>query len=382
MPDLAVYNLAFHNGLHAGTAAVRADTSAVTFSAGTLFAAVLDVMRRTGLDPATIVAPFPRTEAGAAPIQGSDPPWLLTSAFPYAGAVRFFPMPVPVQAMFTAQTLRDRGKDIRGVRFISEGIFRQMLAGSLMDAWLYPSATSDGETKGVAIQGGTFWMAADEFDGLPTSIKPARGLRALSRRIVFRRTSVPRVTVTRAGSAGELYHVGRAAFAEGCGLWFGIHWRRPDDRTGRSGSTWRSVWEGALSALQDDGLGGERSAGYGAFKWSQGGTVTLPDARAGEAMILLSRYHPRPDEVTAALTGDRAAYELVSVGGWLRTWDGAAQRRRRLWMAEAGSVVGVTGWPQGSLVDVQPTYDNSAGAVPHPVWRWGLGLGARWGGGV
>ncbi len=292
-------------------------------------------------------------------------------------------MPVPGQAMFTAQTLRDRGKDIRGVRFISGGsLLRQMLAGSLDGRLALSSATSDGETKGVAIQGGPSWMAADEasMDCLPASL--GQGLCARCRDASFSGGLVPRVTVTCAGSAGELYHVGRAAFAEGCGLWFGIHWRRPDDRTGRSGSTWRSVWEGALSALQDDGLGGERSAGYGAFKWSQGGTVTLPDARAGEAIILLSRYHPRPDEVTAALADDRAAYELVSVGGWLRTWDGAAQRRRRLWMAEAGSVVGVTGWPQGSLVDVQPTYDNSAGAVPHPVWRWGRGLGARWGGGV
>jgi len=145
---------------------------------------------------------------------------------------------------------------------------------------------------------------------------------------------------------------------------------------------WRSVLEDALGVLQDDGLGGERSTGYGAFTWSVGTAMALPDVVPGEPMVLLSRYHPRSEEVSSALATAVSAYELVPVGGWLRTWDGAAQRRRRLWMVEAGSIAVATASPQGNLVDVRPLYDNLTGVVPHPVWRYGMALGTRWGGGA
>jgi len=54
---------------------------------------------------------------------------------------------------------------------------------------------------------------------------------------------------------------------------------------------------------------------------------------------LLSRYIPQENEVPEALKNSKAAYELVSVGGWLQTFSGASQRRKRQMMVTAGSLV-------------------------------------------
>jgi CRISPR-associated protein Csm4 len=77
------------------------------------------------------------------------------------------------------------------------------------------------------------------------------------------------------------------------------------------------------------------------------------------------------------LNGDKSAYALTAVAGWMRSWDGAAQRRKRLWLVEEGSVVRVVGdGPWGDVVNVRPDYDSEAesGGLPHPVWRYGLAL--------
>ncbi len=94
--------------------------------------------------------------------------------------------------------------------------------------------------------------------------------------------------------------------------------------------------------------------------------------------MLLSRYRPS-NGGTAGLRHPGAAYELTSVAGWLRSSQGAAQRRRRLWLVREGSVVFLPGTgPWGDVVDVRPTYDDPAGDLPHPVWRAGLALAVAW----
>jgi len=194
---------------------------------------------------------------------------------------------------------------------------------------------------------------------------------------VYETAQVPRVTVDRINSASEIFHAGRVTFAPGCGLWFGVAWHRPQDRVGNTNLTYHEAFARALDLLADDGLGGERSTGYGAFTHDQEKEpLSLADPTPGGLALLLSRYHPQPKELPAALAGDKTAYELISVGGWLRSWDGAAQRRKRLWLVAEGSVVRAVGpGPWGDLVDVRPTYGSPAGDLPHPVWRYGLALG-------
>ncbi|MER3515193.1 MAG: hypothetical protein C4310_13070, partial [Chloroflexota bacterium] len=165
MPELIPYTLRFHSGLHLGTRGVNLEEAGVSLPADTLFAALLDVWRRTGGDAADLAAPFT-----AAP---PDPPFLLTSAFPYAGEVRFYPLPLNLTALFSAEILRQRSKDIKRIRYISEALLRKALRGERLDDDLFPATNEEAEPqRGLALQGGNLWLTVEEAAHLPAGLQP------------------------------------------------------------------------------------------------------------------------------------------------------------------------------------------------------------------
>ena len=372
MAKLTVYRLAFHAGFHVGIRGVNLEESGTHIPSDTLFAALLDAFIRSGGD----------AEGFAKPFKERTPPFLLTSAFPFAGGVRFFPMPVPLDRWFSPETLRERSKDLRKVKFLSEGLLQLMLKGEQMDDWLFPKGEVEPK-RGVALQDGVFWLSADEVKQLPESmwINPRTHqpipLRALRRHSVFALQQVPRVTLDRVSSASNIFHAGRVSFSLGCGLWFGVHWLNPDMQVSATGPSFRNAFLRALATLADDGLGGERTVGYGGFSWTEEpDSLSLPDPKGESLMWLLSRYHPRQDELPVALT-ESPGYRLTAVAGWLRSWQGPSQRRQRLWLVAEGSLIcSVGSGPWGDITDVRPRYLNPAGDLPHPVWRYGFALGA------
>jgi len=371
MPELIPYTLRFHSGLHLGTRGVNLEEAGVSLPADTLFAALLDVWRRTGGDAADLAAPFT-----AAP---PDPPFLLTSAFPYAGEVRFYPLPLNLTALFSAEILRQRSKDIKRIRYISEALLRKALRGERLDDDLFPATNEEAEPqRGLALQGGNLWLTVEEAAHLPAGLQPESGRwRALRYLALWSVERVPRVTVSRITSASTIFHAGRVSFAAGCGLWFGLAWRRPERQVGAGALTFRQAFEQALALLQHEGLGGERTAGYGAFTFEQGEAFTLPDPVPGRPALLLSRYHPRQEELPQALVAKDTAYDLVGVAGWLRSPDGRAQRRKRLILVAEGSLVHPPAFPAGDITDVRPEYNGTPG-VPHPVYRYGLAFLVNW----
>ena len=361
MPTLTVYPLSFAGGLHIGGQGGKLEESGVTLPADTLFAALVDAHRRSGGDPQALAAPFV-----AAP---PDPPFLLTSAFPYAGAVRFFPMPVDLTRLVTPEALRR-------VRYLSEGLLRQALDGEMLDGWLFPEEQFAEPQTGAALQGGQFWLKVEETANLPIEMQRNEGQRhALPMLPVATTARVPRVTVDRLSHSSTIYHAGRTTFAAGCGLWFGVHWRDRERRIEGSPLTYAEAVAQALALLADDGLGGERTAGYGAFRLGVPAAVDLPDPAEGRSTWLLSRYHPASVGELAGLRDPHAAYQLVKAGGWLRSYDYPAVRRRRLTLLGEGSLVPLPGLVAGDVVDVRPRYPQAESPFPHPVYRYGLALG-------
>jgi CRISPR-associated protein Csm4 len=364
--------LAVRGGLHVGTRGVNLEEAGDRLPADTLFAALLDTWHRSGGDVAALVAPFVADPPA--------PPFLLTSAFPYAGGVRFYPMPADLTRLFGPETFKTRAKALKRIRYLSEALLQKALAGVRLDDDLFPADALQEPSSGMALQGGALWLLNDEVALLPEAMRREPGKRHALRSLKsFEVGRVPRVTVDRIGSASTIYHAGRLTFADGCGLWFGASWRTPGAAVGADGPTYRQAFERALAVLQDEGLGGERASGYGAFKYvCAESPVRLPDPAPGWPAWLLSRYHPRQDELPAALDTDGAAYSLVPVGGWLRSPDGAAQRRKQVYMLAEGSLICPGGYPAGDVVDVRPTHGNAAGDLPHPVYRYGLALAAGW----
>ncbi len=372
MPDLTCYHLEFPGGLHVGTGGADLEDSTHRVPADTLFAAWVDACLRLGIDPAALCAPFTADPP--------DPPFLLTSAFPRAGGLRFYPAPPGLGGLLSADALSKGGKKVRRIAYLSEGLLLRALKGECLDDYRFPADLNEEPKRGATLQGGALWFVLDELDLLPESFRLAAGKRhALPRHTVWADAPVPRVTVDRVNSASTIYHAGKVFFAEGCGLWFGVEWLDPARPISGASMTYREALARGLDALQADGLGGERSSGYGAFKAEGPKSLSLPgDARPGGLLYLLSRYHPRASELPAALTGPRAAYNLAVVGGWMRSPEGAAQRRKRLRLVAEGSLVCPPAFPAGDVPDVKPEYDNPAGQPGHPVYRCGLALGLAW----
>jgi len=297
------------------------------------------------------------------PFCAGEPPFLLTSTFPYAGGVRFFPVPLAaLRAGGQPLAAGLRFKDLKKVAFVSGGIYRRLLEGKSL-AEVLPGSRP--------LQAGKVWLLEDEYGQLPG--ETVNGKVKITK--IWELEKRPRVTIGRIGQTSTLYHIGAVHFARQCGLWFGVRWL---DANGEHHQRFESL----LQDLADAGLGAERSSGYGhAQEVKQTGTLELPDPQDGPWTIL-SRYLPTEDEIPA-LQAEGAAYTLERVGGWLDSPQRRGQRRRTVNMLAAGATLGPLPRQDGvygRVENVHPKYETDPDPVGHPVYRSGLALAVAYGG--
>jgi len=342
----------FHFGVHG----IGEEETRITWPSDSLFAALVD--RLVTLHGADALADWH--------LDSGNPPFLLTSTFPYAGDVRFFPVP---QAALRPKGNDDlsanlRPKDLKKVRFVSEGIYRLLLDGKPLSAIL-------GGEQVLPIQGKTACLLKKERNMLPFSSKNA-DMECEEQRY-WNVTKRPRVAVDRIAQSSNIFHVGAVHFADRCGLWFGVQWLRNDPEQ-------RALLKSLLEDLRDAGLGAERSAGYGAAqKISETEPLNLPDPVG--MWTTLSRYLPAEDEILA-LQAKESAYQIMRVGGWM---DKRGLRRRTVHLLQEGAVLGPIDKPipYGSIADTRPNpkdADEDFRPVEHPVWRSGLAVVVGYGG--
>ena len=378
MPKLTLYHLHPNSGFHFGQRGVELEKTGSHLPSDSLFSALVATAIQAGYDPDALASLFPQAEAQP----DIEPPFLLTSLFPRAGKVRFYPA-LPLGLMLSAEALQrlqqaQRMKEIKKIAYISESLFETLCSGTKLDEWL-PGQPSRPNDQGAYLQGGNLWLTQAEVEKLPEAFwKVKQGgevTKALRAATVWQVDILPRVTIDRLRDASNIFHAGRLNFSPECGFWFGVEWRRLEAQL--QDKSLPQVFETALHLLSDSGLGAERNTGYGHFCWEKQEDVKiLPAPQPGGLFVTLSRYHPRPDDLKTILNDERIAYNLDSVAGWLQTpsLTEAAQRRRRLWLFAEGSVLKMpaTGPVLGDLVDVRPQYKEKT--FSHPVWRYGLAL--------
>ncbi len=354
MPQLTIYHLTFPHGIHIGTGGVESvEESRESVPSDTLFAALLDTWRHLGRDVNELLP------------ESGEPAFRVTSAFPFAGGVRFYPKPVDLRELFKEEMLKaeSAGKRLKKIRYISETLLLKAAGGEYLDGFLFPEDENEDPKTGIALQGGVFWLLPEEVKDLPEAWRlPEKDWWLLRRKKVYDTQTAPRVTVDRVSSTSNLFQSERVIFNTGCGLWFGA--------VGQTSSLVE-----LLTVLGDSGLGGERTAGYGHFTVARTDPVQREFPALQSSAYLLSRWHPKADEVSLL---PNSAYKLEAVEGWLRTPENAAaQRRKRLWLVAEGSLI--AGNPQGGAVNVRPEYDAKSGeTILHPVYRPGFALALDW----
>lgn len=372
MPRLTIYHLTFPHGLHIGRGGVESVEESLEYvPSDTLFAAMLDTWRHLGRDVSELLP------------KESEPAFRVTSAFPFAGGVRFYPRPMDLGELFSDVLIRQfgAGKNIKQIRYLSEDLLKRARTGEFLDDEL--SQDKEGEWAcRFSLQGSALWLSEGEIERLPERIlsytekvngkkqRMQRPIEVIPRKKVFESQTAPRVTVDRISSASNLFQSERVIFNEGCGLWFGIAGQFDD-------------FFDLLSALGDSGLGGERTAGYGHFDCNPQPDHSILLAESSASSYLLSRWHPRDQAESSLLQKGGSAYKLEAVEGWLRTPDpAAAQRRKRVWMVAEGSLI--EGSPRGDAVKVTPEYEDQERpgryiqTVPHEIYRPGFAVTLDW----
>ncbi len=341
-------------GFHFGRQGLDLEESQESFSSDSLFAALVSVYSELYDNVREFLEPF----------EQGQPPFLISSTFPYVGDLPLFPMPM---LRLNIKTETGQRKRVKKIRYISPRIFWDVLnAENLTNQFGH-----DGPE--YALQDGAVWLSEEELGLLPAYMKN-KAKQVYRESKIWANGTVPRVALDRMTNASQVYQVGRTVFADECGLWVLAY---------VSNDEMAAFLNVLLSELGTRGIGGERSSGYGAFDVQEFSPDVLPNLLNLQADteygLTLSRYYPRFEEIEAGvLYGEHTAYTLVNVGGWMYSYGVASQRRRRVRMIEVGSVLnGSKTHILGQLVDVRPMYENNERlieGIEHPVYRSGLAL--------
>ena len=329
MPSYTTYHLTFRTGLHLGRYTGPAQTgqlglqrSEVYIPADTLFSALCQTWAtfygRNALE----------TFLHRYIVNPTKLPFQLTSAFPFAGNVRFFPK--PLVNLYTGDAKDD--KKVKKVQFISHNVFEAILNGET------PKLSND-----LLINGGKMWVDACEkkqLKALPISTeefsdtqkcpvdtseeeqleaepkqsekdKKEKQNTAEGDLTVWKTDTRPRVTLDRGTHESQIWHVETLTFNEGCGLWFAVQFDNADD-TEKIADKIHTL----LSVLGDAGIGGERNAGYGLFEFQEK-SIELDTEHNSSQFVTLAPICPKDkDELKTLISDEDASYSLNPRIGW------------------------------------------------------------------
>lgn len=288
-----------------------------------------------------------RGEFDALAHQLRNPPFKISSLFPYArlgqGILRFYPRPLLELSDPNNSTRRKR---LKNAFLVTERILEHLQQSYVLPGdWQFLMGSSVVSTK-------------DEYDAF-CAVLQDQALWQLGHH-----TLTPRVAIDRLTNASNIYHVARLHFHESGGLFFLFE----------GDESWRTRVGEALYTLQHQGIGSERTYGFGMFDLEEPQPVTFSEPSPANGHFLLSLLTPSSVEIATALGGS-ALYNLRRRSGFVDSPLTRGLRRAQVYMVEEGALLSAL--PQGQVVDVRP--HPHSGTFPHEVWRFGraLTLGAN-----
>lgn len=259
--------------------------------------------------------------------RAAEPPFTISSAFPFYEDRYFLPRALTAQAVKLPVTRLKEAKAFKKIQWLEAGLWQK----SFQADW----------TKNLDIKQGCLAFA-----------KPAPDIKKLWAEEERPRLAMDRIT--NSASDGQLFHLSRIWFAKEGGLYFLAKFDNDAERRG---------FEAALSLLGDSGIGSDRSNGNGFFNWQQGQLPSLTLAKANDTAVALSLVNPAPEDFGHEWLKD-SAYKLISRGGWIGQ---SGMRKLRLRMFAEGSVFKQP--LHGRVVPITPPQN-----APNPVYRDGRGF--------
>lgn len=363
MEDYTVYRLTFKTQLHLGRATGAAQTGSLGLEktetyipADTLFSAICQTWA-TFYDAASLTDFLNQYKEDNGTL-----PFTLTSAFPYAQNIYFLPKPLTLrESEDTPEKVKaDARKKIKKLQFVSANLFQHIVSGYHPQFSEDNRITLNGEEV-CKINGEKVWVNPDEKALLREKKAKERNVKTEEVKAdeidIWKTSTRPRVSIDRQTEESSIWHVQTVQFNKNCGLWFAAKFD--------SVETKQKV-ETLLRVLGDNGIGGERNAGYGQFTFEPNTNFQLPATEDSNQFVTLSPLCPKTPEQLEHLLKGNIAYNLNALTGWIGS-SGTHKKRKRVNMFSEGSVLNsYDDEPIGRLVD-----DLTPKDYPHPVYRYG-----------
>lgn len=272
----------------------------------TLFGALCWAMRTLYGEEKTLkplLERFHPTQEGIGP----DPPFLLSSTFPFLKAadkkVHLLPKPKGAFQLKRPTTLAEirRLKDFKKVRYVTEGLFSRLINGKLDEVTLYGSFLSDGERgKGTDLER----YQTVQFGSLLVERELAGQVNGNWCSIL----DIPHNAINRLSGTvdeGKLFSSEELFVAEGSGLYFLMQFLD---------ESWKDKVSACWRFLGDRGIGGDVSVGKGQFTVYVEERVLFSEPKTASRFTTLSLFFSEEN-----LDGQEVWYEWVKRKGKLES---------------------------------------------------------------
>ena len=316
--NFTAYKLYFTTPLHLGDRRDDYGISLRTMSSDAFYAAITATLAKMGED---------------LPNDG-DLGCIISSLFPFFQQnekdrpVFFFPAPLYRLSSSTERLKYQNSKKIKSICWLDDHYFQKVINGGSLF-----STESD-----VSNINGSFLSVTKVPDGFISSSVSSM------------------VTVSRSFEDARPFYMDRVLFLGHSGLFFLAE-----------GDT--SHIDKALPLLSIEGIGTDRNVGNGQFQYEKVNIcLTCPDV-TNLSLVLSTLIPEDKDQLESMLTGEKVAYELMRLGGWISTPPYLTLRKNAIYAFASGSVFSGLQSGCGKIVDLAPDK-----MVSHPIWRCGKAI--------
>jgi len=214
-----------------------------------------------------------------------NPPYRVSSAFPYIEEILLFPM--PVWRIWKDIDPKQR-KEAKGIRWLSQMLFEEVLEGKPMNLG---TAHIRRLKNGIAV-------SQTELDRNPTLETLQPWIQTERQRVSVDRLGVPK--------EGGLFFFALQFFGPKSGLYFLANVE------GESLERFRA----ALTFLGDSGIGADRSSGLGHFEVVSEADFKFKKSEKASGAVTLSLFNPGAEDSLEKLL-QPTAYGLITRSGWI-----------------------------------------------------------------
>ncbi len=339
------------SSFHLGEREDWREGSKVYFPADTLFSALCHCHQLLYGDVDSFLEGF---------LQG-EPPFLLSSAFPFWHGDYFFPIPKSkflsseeseiLKNILKQINQRDDNqeknkiglKQFKKIKFVNLAALKELLGGlSLFDFGRKAAIDSSFKTIPLIFP----WPEQEKkLSHDPWKKQP------------WRVDNVPRIALSRLSNhPGEnFFHFGRVYYDPEASLFCLLKINQ---------AQWETKLKALFYLLADEGVGGDRTCGSGLFEKPEFTEIDLPEIENANWLYCLSPYFPADNELLGLADG---FYELEERRGYIFSPSTRSLRRRSIRIFAEGSVFPRNIERKGKLVDITPEVFKD-----HKVYRYGL----------